>query len=386
MNQNFVQKPDLRRVVVRNFREILRTTRRQLRRLVTHPSSAIAYARYRAALRRHDWQGLRAIIHSLAETAKRTGDTRMMMELGQAALRLDEPELSVELVHLARAGKSARDNWRGEELPGGTLVIHLTEKASQGVGDGLELSGYFRAAAARAGSAILIAEKRLVPVFARTLPEITVLPFGTDIAPHAQGDVRHVGIDELRYVLGFDTATVSRLHVPMVPDAAEVQALREKYLRGRSRPLIGVAWWSSHYGKDLPPLAEWRRLIGAIPAQFVSLQYGDLPRDVAMLRDGSPDRLLCDETVDQLASMDRFASQLAALDLVVTISNSGAHLAGALGKRMIVVRDDLFRRSWSYLSRDVPWYPGATVIVKNDRPWDAVFDEVIATAKQLVGL
>jgi len=32
----------------------------------------------------------------------------------------------------------------------------------------------------------------------------------------------------------------------------------------------------------------------------------------------------------------------------------------------------------------VPWYPGAVVIGKNDRPWDVAFDEVIATAKSLV--
>jgi hypothetical protein len=44
----------------------------------------------------------------------------------------------------------------------------------------------------------------------------------------------------------------------------------------------------------------------------------------------------------------------------------------------------LFRRNWPYLSREVPWYPGAVVIGKNDRPWDVAFDEVIATAKSLV--
>jgi ADP-heptose:LPS heptosyltransferase len=95
--------------------------------------------------------------------------------------------------------------------------------------------------------------------------------------------------------------------------------------------------------------------------------------------------LLVDDSVDQLTDMDRFASQIAALDLVVTISNSGAHLAGALGKPMILVRDDLFRRNWPYLSREVPWYPSAVVIGKNDRPWDVAFDEIIAAAKQLAG-
>jgi ADP-heptose:LPS heptosyltransferase len=187
-------------------------------------------------------------------------------------------------------------------------------------------------------------------------------------------------------VLGFDADTISRLYLPLTADAVEAKALRERYLHRRSLPLIGISWWSSHYGKDLPSLAHWRRLIEELPAQFVSLQYGDVAADLAALRGGEPARLVADDSVDQLADMDRFASQIAALDLVVTISNSGAHLAGALGQRMILVRDDLFRRNWPYLSRKVPWYPGAIVIGKDDRPWDVAFDEVIATAKQLTGL
>jgi hypothetical protein len=113
----------------------------------------------------------------------------------------------------------------------------------------------------------------------------------------------------------------------------------------------------------------------------VSLQYGDVAADVEFLRDGDPRSVLADPHVDQLSDMDTFASQIAALDLVISISNSGAHLAGALGKPMVLVRDDLFRRHWPYLSRTVPWFPQTTVIGKDDRAWDAVFDEIIALAR-----
>jgi hypothetical protein len=354
-----------------------------MRRLVTNPRGVLDYARYRAALRRHDWSGLHAMLRPLAQSAIRAGDSRMLVELGQAALRLDEHQLGIELIHRARGART--NEWRGEELPDGTLVIHLIEKASQGVGAGIELSGHVRGASARAGRTILIAETRLVPLFARTLPEVIVLPFGTDLTPHVRGAVRHIGIDALKYVLGFDAETIRRLHVALLADAVQTKALRERYLGGRSLPLLGISWWSSHYGKDLPLLAHWRRLIEQVPAQFVSLQYGDTAGDIAALRGDDPQRLIADESVDQLADMNRFASQIGALDLVVTVSNSGAHLAGALGQRMILVRDDLFRRNWPYLSREVPWYPGAVVIGKNDRPWNAAFDEVIASARTLTG-
>lgn len=383
MNRPFTDKPDLRRFATRQFWDALQTARRQLRRLVTNPRGLLDYARYRAALRRHDWSALRSMLRPLAQAAMRADDSRMLVELGHAALRLEEHQLGVELFHRAR-GTARADEWRGEQMPDGTLAIHLIEKASQGVGAGLELSGYMRAAAARAGRAIVMAESRLVPLFARTLPELTVLPFGAEIGPYARGQVRHIGIDALKYVLGFDADTIRRLYVPLAADAAETQAMREAYKRGRSIPLIGISWWSSHYGKDLPSLSHWRRLIEQVPAQFVSLQYGEVAADVAALRGSDPQRLLVDESIDQLADMDRYASQIAALDLVLTISNSGAHLAGALGQRMILVRDDLFRRNWPYLSRDVPWYPGAVVIGKNDRPWDVAFDQVIALAKTLV--
>ena len=55
--------------------------------------------------------------------------------------------------------------------------------------------------------------------------------------------------------------------------------------------------------------------------------------------------------------MDRFAAQLGALDAVVTISNTGAHLAGAMGIPTCLIRDDWFRRAWPVLSDRTPWYP-----------------------------
>jgi hypothetical protein len=375
---------DIRRVLLRRFRDSLQTTRRQLRRLVTHPRGVIGYARYRLALRRGDWAGLHAMLRPLAQSALRANDTRLLVELGHAALRLDEHQFGVELLHAARVGDAKPDDWRGESVSDGTLVIHLVEKAGQAVAAGLELSGYIRAAAARAGRAVLIAERRVVPLFQRTLPEITVLPFGADPTPHVRGRVVNADIDDLKFSLGYDAATIARLYVPLVADAAQTRTLRERYQGRRPLPLIGLSWWSSHYGKDLPSPGHWARLVAEVPAQFVSLQYGDIAKEVAVLRGGDADKLLVDDSVDQMTDMDRFASQIAALDLVVTISNSGAHLAGALGQRMILVRDDLFRRNWPYLSRAVPWYPGATVIGKDGRPWETAFDEIIAATKAAI--
>jgi ADP-heptose:LPS heptosyltransferase len=55
--------------------------------------------------------------------------------------------------------------------------------------------------------------------------------------------------------------------------------------------------------------------------------------------------------------MDLFAAQIAAMDLVITIDNSTAHLAGALGVPVWVLLP--FAPDWRWLleREDCPWYP-----------------------------
>jgi hypothetical protein len=379
MSRLWTGKADFNRVLSRRVRDTLKTVRRQLRRLVTNPGGAIGYVRYRRAIRRRDWAAVRALLRPLSRAALAAKDRRLLTELGQAALRLDEYQLGAELMH-AGHGDAPRLSF-DSKIPG-TLLVRLMDTEKQGVAVGMPLAGYIRAASAHADRTVVMVERRMVPLFQRTLPEVGVVAFDPGAELQIEGPVVDAGIDDLRLAFGFDAATIERLHVPLAADRAQAETMRAGYRRGRSVPLVGISWWSSHYGKDLPTLAHWSHVLSALPAQFVSLQYGDVDDQVALLRSGDPGRLLVDPSVDQLTDMDRFASQIAALDLVISISNSGAHLAGAMGQRMILVRDDLFRRAWPYLSRKVPWYPGTTVVGKNGRPWVAVFDEIVAATRE----
>jgi ADP-heptose:LPS heptosyltransferase len=88
--------------------------------------------------------------------------------------------------------------------------------------------------------------------------------------------------------------------------------------------------------------------------QWHSLQYGDhdaLEGETA----GTP--VVVDRTVDQRTNIDRVAAQIRAMDLVITIDNSTAHLAGALGVPTWVLLP--FAPDWRWmLDRDnSPWYP-----------------------------
>ena len=72
-----------------------------------------------------------------------------------------------------------------------------------------------------------------------------------------------------------------------------------------------------------------------------------------------------------------FAAQIAAMDLVITIDNSTAHLAGALGIPVWVLLP--FAPDWRWLldREDCPWYP-AMRLFRQPEPgdWQSVVERV----------
>lgn len=92
---------------------------------------------------------------------------------------------------------------------------------------------------------------------------------------------------------------------------------------------------------------------------WVDLQYGDTSVERQDLMQSHGITLWRDPDVDPLASLDLAATQYAALDLVITVSNTSAHLAGSLGvPTWLLLPDPGFGLLWYWqLGRpDSPFY------------------------------
>lgn len=165
--------------------------------------------------------------------------------------------------------------------------------------------------------------------------------------------------------------------------ATATQRARLDGLAG-GRPRVGIAWRSANatYGRqkslrldDLAPLLSGRSIF------WVDLQYGDTAAERAVLAAAHGVELWHDDAVDPLADLDAAAAQIAALDLVITISNTAVHLAGALG-----VPTWLFLPApgygllwyWQLGRADSPFYPSLRGFRQRDAAagWAAVIDEV----------
>jgi hypothetical protein len=160
-------------------------------------------------------------------------------------------------------------------------------------------------------------------------------------------------------------------------DSAELGRFRARY--GDGRRLIGLAWRTnnSRTGRkrsiDLPLLAP----LFAQPGQrWISLQYGDFDSLEEQAKAANAP-ILIDRSVDQFKNIDLFAAQVSAMDLVITIDNSTAHLAGALGIPVWLLLP--FAADWRWLQQrqDSPWYPSLRLFRQlQPGDWRSVLQEV----------
>ena len=97
-------------------------------------------------------------------------------------------------------------------------------------------------------------------------------------------------------------------------------------------------------------LEELRPLAAVPGVSLYSLQCGEGRTELQNAEPGFP-------AVDLAPDFPNTAAAIDALDLVVTIDTSIAHLAGALGKRtfLMLPYDACFR--WMVDREDTPWYP-----------------------------
>jgi hypothetical protein len=168
----------------------------------------------------------------------------------------------------------------------------------------------------------------------------------------------------------------------LTPDPAKRKDLRARYdQRQTSGAIVGISWASANPDVGQLKALKLAQLVdalasrsqGASPTTLVSLQYGDLSADVAAVKRATGVEVVWDRDVDALGDIDAFAAQVAAMDAVVTISNTTAHVAGALGVPTFLLLPYNRGRHW-YWFRSLahcPWYPSVRYYVqKTDGTWD----------------
>jgi len=267
--------------------------------------------------------------------------------------------------------------WQGEALNGRTLLVW----GEQGIGDEIMYASMVGDLPDKAGRIVLECDPRLIRLFSAAFPDVTCVSRTDPPDPAALSADLQIPAPALGQWLRTDEESFRKGPPFLAAEADRAADIRETYRqRFGGRALIGLSWKSlnAEYGtRKSMPLEALSPLLDLPGAAFVDLQYGDTQAERAAFAEKTGLALYHDPNIDPIADIDGHAAQIAALDLVITISNSTAHLAAAMGVPTWVLLTEVPDRRWLMERDDSPWYRAVRLFRQSSaRDWQSVVAEV----------
>jgi len=258
--------------------------------------------------------------------------------------------------------------WRGELNLGGKLLVWA--EVNFGVGQNL-LHGTVLPDLIDLGFDIVLeVEARLVPLFAAAFPQIEVCE---QAAPGEERGVwidsitRHVPIGNLVRYFRRELSDYATSKPYLQNDIARAQRLREELLgkADGARVLVGFSWTSNnpYVGDDKSvPLEELLLALDLPGVALVNLQYGEHADEIAAAERATGVRVLEAAEIDRTDDLVGMCDLIGALDAVVCIGHTTAHLAGGLGTPGLVLVPSSPFSHWLGDGERCVWYPTLRIV------------------------
>jgi hypothetical protein len=242
--------------------------------------------------------------------------------------------------------------WSGEPLDGKSIVIW----SEFGLGDEVFFLRFARILRERCGAArvSVVCQAPLVSLFERSKEADAVFSVAqaAELPPHDYWAFPHAIPAHVALSLEALPKSVPYLHAPGETNFA---ALTES----RSKLKVGVVFkgapnHENDKQRSLPSLSVLDDLFNMDDAEFFSLQKGAGADEAAAYAKRLPN---FHDVGASLRSMDETAKAIAALDVVLTVDTSVAHVAAAMGKPTWLMLPFFGDWRWHYTRDDSPWYP-----------------------------
>jgi Tfp pilus assembly protein PilF len=262
--------------------------------------------------------------------------------------------------------------WLGDTpISGKTILLH----AEQGFGDTIQFIRYAPLLAARGAKVICEIQPELQPLLSQlenVLPgDITVIPSG---APLPAFDL-HCPLLSLPLAFGTQPETIPAA-IPYLAAPAE----RLAYWQARlppERPRAGFVWsgQSSHKNDSNRSIALARL---SVLFENPQIRCFSLQTDLRVTDDEAMRELPnLVHLGDGLRDFADTAAIISLLDVIISVDTAVAHLAGALGKPVVILLPHAADFRWMRNRDNTPWYPSAKLLRQPAfGDWDSVIARV----------
>ena len=244
----------------------------------------------------------------------------------------------------------------------------------QGVGDEILYSSMYQDLLNDIDNTVIECDPRLLNFYKRSFPE-----YSEKFVSHGtitNDDEKFKEIDNVVYAgsLGRyyrkslkDFKKNSFLKV----DQKKFNEMQKKLSVYKKEYKIGLSWksFNNQFAEDKSlSLKDFNNIFNLTNCDIFNVQYGDVENEINSFNSVNQNKLLNIDGLDLFNDFEGIASLLKSLDVFVSISNSTAHLAGALGVKTILIKPENFAvfHYWNQKTDNTPWYDSVKLIDKKD--------------------
>lgn len=266
--------------------------------------------------------------------------------------------------------------WLGKEcLKNKTLLVH----SEQGLGDTIQFSRFVKKLEKIAGDIILEVPPTLFQLLNIYDDNVRLIKKGERLPDFDY----HCPMLSLPLALGTHLNNIPYPEGYLLADK-EKTSYWANILGPKKRPRVGIVWSGSEGHKD-----DTFRSIGL--HKFLEIMQLDI--DLISLqkevRTDDKNFMLSNSSIkhfgDQLADFADTAALCEAMDLVISVDTSVAHLSGALGKKTWLLVADKSDFRWMEERLDTPWYKSVALYRQDiSADWGSVFSDLLLDLRKII--
>lgn len=254
--------------------------------------------------------------------------------------------------------------WWDGSPPGGRLLAW----GEQGVGDEMLHAGLFPDLIERGVNTIVECDRRLVPIFERSFPDLAFVARRDPPDPRlAAPDITaQIALGDLPFHFRPDLASFGRQRSFLLPHIGRLAACREWLESLGSGPKVGIAWRSSRRDPTArrlhTELTQWGPILAVAGVHFVNLQYGECQDEIADAEARFGVAIHRCPGLDLFSDLEGVLALSSGLDLIVSTITTAYILGAAAGTPTWMLLPEL---DYGALGQPrYPWLPSTRGFVR----------------------
>lgn len=311
-----------------------------------------------------------------------------LLALGNIQAGLAAYEVRWEILAKSKIWALDIPEWQGELLDGRRILVHH----EQGFGDSIMLARFLAPLALLGAHITVAAPKELLRLFESSFGHFASIATLDDETLGTPGrfDYHSPMLSVMRWLRVEMPSAINPAPYMKAPDLDNIAA-RLPVAAHR----IGICWASGNHGpvlmerRRMVPLVEFLPLTELADTAVISLQKGEDVRDIEA---NGLEGIIFD-MAPRLVDFAATAAVIAQLDVVISVDSAVAHLAGALGKRCIMLSP--YSRCWrwwgaavnAHVRNGLPWYDNMPVLYQSaNGSWQNAVHEAVQMAAYMAGV